>query len=160
MLISFLANCSYALTGLALAPWNVIGGGRLRTDAEEERRRQTGEKGRMISRPNWERTEDEKKMARALEKVADEIAQAQGKKAGDVSISAVCIAYVMQKTPFVFPIIGGRKIEHLQQNVEGLKIALTDAQIKELEETLPFDPGFPNTMIVSLRYSLSVEYYY
>lgn len=133
--------------GLALAPWNVLGGGRLRTDAEEERRRQTGEKGRTISRPNWERTEDEKKMCRALETVADEIAKVQGKKAGDISISAVCIAYVMQKTPFVFPIIGGRKLEQLEQNVEGLKIALSDAQIKELEESLPFDPGFPNTMI-------------
>jgi hypothetical protein len=45
----------------------------LRTDAEEERRRQTGEKGRTIVIPNWERTEDEKKMSRALEKVAKEV---------------------------------------------------------------------------------------
>ena len=29
------------LIGLALAPWDVLGAGRLRTDAEEERRRQT-----------------------------------------------------------------------------------------------------------------------
>ncbi len=63
----------------------------------------------------------------------------------------------MQKTPFVFPIIGGRKIEHLNQNVEGLKIALSDAQIKELEESLPFDPGFPNTMIVSLFFLKSLN---
>ena len=34
-----------ALTGMALAPWNVLAGGKIRTDAEEERRRQTGEKG-------------------------------------------------------------------------------------------------------------------
>ncbi len=64
-------------------------------------------------------------MSRALEKVANEVAHVQGKKAGDIPISAVCIAYVMQKTPFVFPIIGGRKIEHLLQNVEGLKITLS-----------------------------------
>ena len=32
-------------TGMALAPWNVLGAGKIRTDAEEERRRQTGEKG-------------------------------------------------------------------------------------------------------------------
>ena len=31
--------------GMALAPWNVLGAGKIRTDAEEERRRQTGEKG-------------------------------------------------------------------------------------------------------------------
>ena len=61
------------LLGLALAPWDVLAAGRLRTDAEEERRRQTGEKGRMIARPDWERSEDEKKMSAALEKVAKEV---------------------------------------------------------------------------------------
>ena len=30
---------------MALAPWNVLAGGKIRTDEEEERRRQTGEKG-------------------------------------------------------------------------------------------------------------------
>lgn len=59
--------------GLALAPWAVLARGKLRTDAEEERRRQTGEKGRVLTDPNWERTEDEKKMSKALEKVAKEV---------------------------------------------------------------------------------------
>ena len=58
---------------MALAPWNVLAGGRLRTDAEEERRRQTGEKGRSLLSPNWERNEDERKMSAALEKVAKEV---------------------------------------------------------------------------------------
>lgn len=59
--------------GLALAPWNVLAAGKLRTDAEEQRRRETGEKGRTILDSNWERTEDEVKMSRALEKVAAEV---------------------------------------------------------------------------------------
>ncbi|EGN98167.1 hypothetical protein SERLA73DRAFT_138475 [Serpula lacrymans var. lacrymans S7.3] len=91
--------------GLALAPWNVIAAGKFRTDEEEERRRQTGEK--------------------------------------------VAIAYVMQKTPYVFPIIGGRKIEQLEANIEALEISLSPDQIAYLESILPFDPGFPNTFIVS-----------
>ncbi|EIW83749.1 Aldo keto reductase [Coniophora puteana RWD-64-598 SS2] len=33
----------------ALAPWNVINGGKLRSDEEEEKRRQTGEGGRTIA---------------------------------------------------------------------------------------------------------------
>lgn len=53
-----------------------------------------------------------------------------------------------QKAPYVFPIIGGRKIEHLQANLEALDISLTPEHIKALESVLPFDPGFPNTMIV------------
>ena len=128
--------------GLALAPWNVLAGGRIRTDEEEERRRQTGENGRTMSRPDWERTEPERKLCKALEEVQ--------KQVGAKSIQAVAIAYVMQKAPFVFPIIGGRKKEQLDANVEALEIALSEEQIKFLEGVLPFDPGFPNVMVVSV----------
>ncbi|KAJ3995601.1 Aldo/keto reductase [Lentinula boryana] len=124
--------------GLALAPWGVLARGKLRTDEEEERRRTTGEKGRMTT-GDWERSEDEVKMSHALEKVAKEI--------GARSISAVAIAYVMQKTPHVFPIIGGRKVENLVENLEALSISLSDEHIKELESVLPFDVGFPSDFI-------------
>ncbi|KAJ7062821.1 Aldo/keto reductase [Mycena amicta] len=125
--------------GMALAPWDVLCAGKLRTDAEEQARRESGEKGRMLLGPDWERTEDEVKMSRALEKVAGEV--------GAKSIQAVAIAYVMQKAPYVFPVIGGRKIEHLLANVEALDISLSATQIEYLESILPFDPGFPATMI-------------
>jgi aryl-alcohol dehydrogenase-like predicted oxidoreductase len=59
--------------GIALAPFNVLAGGKLRSDAEEERRRQTGEKGRTTRGPDWERNEDEKKMVKALEEVAKQV---------------------------------------------------------------------------------------
>ena len=58
--------------GLALAPWDVLASGRIRTDAEEEARRQSGEKGRTLF-SGWERSEDERKMAKALEQVASEV---------------------------------------------------------------------------------------
>lgn len=58
---------------MALAPWNVLAAGKIRSDEEEERRRQTGEKGRMTFNPEWERTDEEKKVCQALEKVAGEI---------------------------------------------------------------------------------------
>ncbi|KAJ3492220.1 hypothetical protein NLI96_g164 [Meripilus lineatus] len=120
--------------GLALAPWNVLGGGKIRTDAEEQRRRRPTMDG-------WERNADEKKVCQALEKVAAEI--------GAKSITAVAIAYVMQKVPYVFPIIGGRKVEHFHSNLEALEIALSPEQISFLEGVLPFNPGFPANMIVS-----------
>lgn len=59
--------------GLALAPWAVLAGGKIRTDEEEERRRQTGENGRTMFLPDWERDEKEKKVCKALEKVAAEV---------------------------------------------------------------------------------------
>ncbi|KAF9256410.1 hypothetical protein L218DRAFT_820704, partial [Marasmius fiardii PR-910] len=59
----------------------------------------------------------------------------------------VAIAYVMQKTTHVFPIIGGRKVEHLEENLEALDITLSPEQIKFLESQVPFDPGFPLSFI-------------
>ena len=59
--------------GLALAPWYALAAGKLRSDAEEERRRTTGEKGRLFYQDGWERNEKETKMSRALEKVGKEV---------------------------------------------------------------------------------------
>lgn len=56
----------------------------------------------------------------------------------------------MQKTPYVFPLIGGRKVEHLMANIEALSITLHPDQIKYIESVTPFDLGFPAVMIVSL----------
>ncbi|PBK87963.1 Aldo/keto reductase [Armillaria gallica] len=126
--------------GMALSPWGVLAEGKLRTDEEEERRKETGEKGRLMWGPNWERNEVEVKVCKALEKVAAEVGV-------ESNITAVAIAYVMHKTPYVFPIIGGRKVEHLEANLKALDISLSKEQIEYLESTVPFDPGFPTTMI-------------
>ncbi|KAI0717871.1 NADP-dependent oxidoreductase domain-containing protein [Cerioporus squamosus] len=124
--------------GMALAPWNVLAGGKIRTDEEEERRRQTGEKGRQWG-GNWERTEDERKVCKALEEVA--------KQVGVKSIQAVAIAYVMQKTTHVLPIVGSRKVEQLEANIEALSVNLTQEQVKFLEDAVPFEPGFPHNFV-------------
>ena len=64
----------------------------------------------------------------------------------------------MQKTPYVFPIIGGRKIEHLHQNIEALEVALTPEHIKYLESILPFDIGFPAIHFVGLFPLYNTQY--
>ncbi len=61
------------MSGMALSPWNVLAAGKLRTDEEEEKRRETGEKGRQWAGRPWERNEKEKKISKALEKVAAEV---------------------------------------------------------------------------------------
>lgn len=59
--------------GMALAPWNVLAGGKFRTDAEEQKRLETGEKGRVIFGGDWIRNDKEKAVSAALEKVAQEV---------------------------------------------------------------------------------------
>ena len=63
----------------------------------------------------------------------------------------------MQKTTHVFPIIGGRKVEHMRENIEALTISLSDEQVKYIESVKPFDPGFTHTLIVSLKVSICFE---
>ncbi|KAJ3541244.1 hypothetical protein NMY22_g3959 [Coprinellus aureogranulatus] len=93
----------------------------------------------LTGRFNWERTEEEKKVCRALEKVAAEV--------GAKSINAVAIAYTLFKTTYVFPIIGGRKVENLLENIEALDITLTEEQLKYLDSVVPLNLGFPHNII-------------
>ena len=126
--------------GMALAPWGVLGGGKLKSKKEVESREAKGEKLRNLV-GDHKQTEAEEKMSAALEKVANEV--------GVESVTAVALAYVMQKTAYVFPIIGGRKIEQLHQNIEALEIHLSDEQIKFLESVVDFDIGFPANFVGS-----------
>jgi len=123
--------------GMALAPWDVLGGGKFQSKKALEERKKKGEGLRSF--PGTSQTEDEVKMSEALCKVAEEH--------GIESPTAIALAYVMSKTPNVFPIVGGRKVEHLQDNLQSLKVKLTDKQIQYLESVKPLDVGFPNNFI-------------
>jgi hypothetical protein len=68
---------------MALAPWGVLAGGKIRSDAEEKLRLESGELGRGSS-DSWKRTPDEKKISDALEKVAAQVG-AKSLNAGKVS---------------------------------------------------------------------------
>ncbi|CRL27716.1 Aldo/keto reductase [Penicillium camemberti] len=123
--------------GMALAPWDVMGGGKFKTKEEIEQRKAQGQGLRSIL--GAEQTEEEAAMSVALSKVA--------KEHGIKSLTAVALAYVMAKAPNVFPLVGGRKVEHLKDNIEALKIRLTAEQIEYLESQKPFDVGFPGNFI-------------
>lgn len=123
--------------GMALAPWDVVGGGKFQSKKQIEERKKQGEGLRSFMGPD--QTEQQAKVSAALEKVANEH--------GIQSLTAVALAYVMQKTPNVFPIIGGRKVEHLKDNIQALSIKLSDEQVKYLESQTEFDIGFPGNFV-------------
>ncbi|KAG9524062.1 aryl-alcohol dehydrogenase AAD14, partial [Aureobasidium melanogenum] len=123
--------------GMALAPWDVLGGGKFQSKAAIEERKKKNEGLRKMMGSS-EQNEDEVKMSAALEEIANE---------HNVTVTAVALAYVMSKTINVFPLVGGRKIEHLHDNIKALTIKLSDEQIKKLEDVRPFDIGFPNNFI-------------
>lgn len=53
----------------------------------------------------------------------------------------------MHKSPYVFPIVGGRKFEHLKANIEVLGLHLSEEEIKEIEGAVQFDVGFPQRLL-------------
>ncbi|AJU60400.1 Aad4p [Saccharomyces cerevisiae YJM248] len=124
--------------GMALAPWDVMGGGRFQSKKAMEERKKNGEGLRTVSGTS-EQTDVEVRISEALANVAEEH--------GTESVTAIAIAYVRSKAKNVFPLVGGRKIEHLKQNIEALSIKLTPEQIEYLESIVPFDVGFPKNLI-------------
>ncbi|KAF2164876.1 hypothetical protein M409DRAFT_24781 [Zasmidium cellare ATCC 36951] len=115
--------------GMGLAPWGALGGGNFKS--EEQRKATDGRKMFQIS-------ERDIAISKVLEKIANE--------KGTV-ITGIALAYVMHKTPNVFPIVGGRKVEHLKGNIEGLSIKLSKAEIEEIESASPFEYGFPLSIL-------------
>ena len=115
--------------GMALAPWGALGRGSFMSAEDYEKKeegRKTGQTDNII------------KVSAALDKLARE---------KETVITSIALAYVRHKSPYVFPIVGGRKIEHLKANIEALKIELTDEELDEIDAAAPFDHGFPQSFI-------------
>ena len=116
--------------GMSLAPWGVLGGGYFKP--REQRGKDGGRNLPHSASKNAEQVSD----------VLETIAKRKG-----TAITSVAIAYVMHKSPYVFPICGGRKVEHLKGNIEALGLKLDEADIEEIEKGYAFDIGFPLNML-------------
>lgn len=119
--------------GMAICPYGALGQGKFQTEAAYAEREKNSS-----GRKSFPVTQKEKNISKALEKIAN-------KK--NTKVTSVAMAYVMQKTPYVFPIIGGRKLEHLKDNIEALSVQLSDEDIEAIEKANDFDAGFPHTFL-------------
>jgi aryl-alcohol dehydrogenase-like predicted oxidoreductase len=127
--------------GLALCPWGALGGGRYKTEEQIEELKKRGEQGRKPFMAPADGGEADRQITKVLEKIA------KSKNAG-TGVTGIALAYVMHKAPDVHPIVGGRKIEHLKENIAALKIRLTDQEIKEIEKAGgDFKMGFPHNFL-------------
>ena len=64
-----------------------------------------------------------------------------------VPLLHIALAYVMHKTIYVFPILGGRKVDHVAGSIGALSVALWPEEMGEIEAAYEFDPGFPHTFL-------------
>ncbi|KIH89367.1 hypothetical protein SPBR_07323 [Sporothrix brasiliensis 5110] len=118
--------------GMALTPWGALGGGAFKTE-EQRRRQQEQKEGRQAPA-----SPEALAVSRVLETVASR---------HNTVITSVALAYVMQKTPYVFPIVGGRNAAQLQSNIDALSLVLTKEDVAEIEAAVPFDLGFPHNFL-------------
>lgn len=118
--------------GMGLVPWGALGQGRLRSEQgfKEREKENTGRQNKV--------TDHDKAVSKVLEKIGNEL---------DTDVISVALAYLLHKVPYVVPIIGGRKVEHLQGNIKALDVSLTEEHMKEIEKAYQFDPGFPHTFL-------------
>jgi hypothetical protein len=80
----------------------------------------------------------EVQVSQVLEKIARSIRE---------EITSIALAYILHKSPYVFPIVGGRKVSHLRSNVAALQIALTSEEIDEIDNASGFRAGFLHNVI-------------
>ncbi|KAF4953931.1 hypothetical protein FSARC_12287 [Fusarium sarcochroum] len=130
--------------GMALVPFGVLGGGKFQTERAVEEREKSDDPVRRAGAPGDVSQETYRKASEALAKVASE--------QGIESLTAIALAYVIEKAVRsgvhnVFPLMGGRKVEQLQDNIQGLSIKLTHEQMNYLEGIHEFDLGFPSNFI-------------
>jgi diketogulonate reductase-like aldo/keto reductase len=115
--------------GMALAPWGAIGRGWFKSREEYQRADREGRKF-------GDQPEKHARIAAKLEEIAN-------RKGKNVLITSIALAYVMHKAPYVFPIVGGRKVDHLKGNIDALGVKLSQEEIDEIDGAEPFDIGFP-----------------
>ncbi|KAJ5232999.1 hypothetical protein N7468_005955 [Penicillium chermesinum] len=72
----------------------------------------------------------------------DEIARERGTK-----LTSVALAWARLKEPYIFPVVGGRKIEHLDASIEALGMTLMPEEVETIESAVPFDFGYPQTLL-------------
>lgn len=116
--------------GMGLAPWGVLGGGYFKAPGQADM-----EGGRNI--PSLI-TGNETEVSEVLARIAHR---------KRTSITSVALAYVLHKAPYVFPICGGRKVEHLKENIEALGLELSKEDIAEIETGYDFNVGFPHNFL-------------
>jgi aryl-alcohol dehydrogenase-like predicted oxidoreductase len=129
--------------GMALALYGSLNQGRFQTKAEFERREKEGYKGGRNFIPL---SEHDKQVSLALERIADR---------KGATLLNLALAYVLQKAPYMFPIVGGRTVDHLAGNIAALDITITEQEMQEIDDCYVFDPGFPHTFLSGTMFDRS-----
>lgn len=119
--------------GMGITAYSVLNSGRFQS-AATFKEREASNPGRV----QIATTARDKQVSKVLETLAD---------TKHSSITNVALAYILDKEPFVFPVVGARKTSHIEGSIAGLSTSLTEGEIAQIDRAYDFDPGFPYTFL-------------
>ena len=127
--------------GIALVPWSPLRNGFL--SGKYRRGEQTTDSARAayVGGP----TEDEFAVIDVVTEIADELASTPG---------AVALAWLLARPGTVVPILGARRLAHLEGNLAGLDVTLSTDQLQRLDSVSAPAPVYPATMHSDLQATL------
>ncbi|KAG9229665.1 NADP-dependent oxidoreductase domain-containing protein [Amylocarpus encephaloides] len=104
--------------GMAILPYGSLGRGKFQTEQGfKERERKNPGRARKVKTVN-----------NVVSKVLEELAVAK-----NTAVTSIALAYVLHKAPYVFPLVGGRKVDHLKSNFEALEIELSEEEMAKID---------------------------
>jgi aryl-alcohol dehydrogenase-like predicted oxidoreductase len=132
--------------GVGIIPWGPLGGGFLSGKYQPDQRHTRPEEGRLAVQPDqdeeaWVRRATTKNW-RILAAVQEVASQHPGS-----SPAQVALAWLLTQPAVCSLVIGARTIEQLQDNLGALSLALTQEEIRQLDEVSKPEKGYPYRFI-------------
>ncbi|MEU3247154.1 MULTISPECIES: aldo/keto reductase [unclassified Streptomyces] len=124
--------------GMALVPWSPLRNGFLSGKYRRDAQVTDSARTAFVGGPG----EDEYLVIDAVAAVADEL--------GTTS-AAVSLAWLRAREGTVVPILGARRLGHLENNLAGLEVTLTPEQLRRLDEVSAPDLDYPAPLHGALR---------
>ena len=113
--------------GIGFVPWSPLGAGYLTGKIDASTPIESGD-----FRANSPRFTPQARAAnQALVDLIKRIAAAKG-----ATPAQVALAWLLARAPFIVPIFGTRKLERVEENLGAARVALTDADMREIETSV------------------------
>jgi aryl-alcohol dehydrogenase-like predicted oxidoreductase len=139
--------------GITTTAWSPLAGGALsgkysREDLQDNDREKDGSTRKGNIKAMGQLNERSLAIVDEVKEIAKEV---------DRSPSQVSLNWLVQQPGRPIPIIGARKVEHLQDNIGALDFTLSAEQIDRLNKASHFDLPFPHSFISSGMYNSVVD---
>jgi aryl-alcohol dehydrogenase-like predicted oxidoreductase len=143
--------------GMAITSWASLGGGQLTTKEQRDRLENDPDAGHGF----YKASENDIKVCEVLEDLAnkknatlqDIVSLHRRLPRGLTLTISQALAYLFHQSTYVFPIVGVQTVEHVKLMPNSLNIQLSNEEIDEIQNAVPFNPLFPNTFLFGNKYN-------